>query len=168
MQWKPRSSRYRNCISRFSRMATSTGSAARKVLSSTRPVRTFFSLVRTKAPPLPGFTCWNSTTLIRLPSMFRVMPFFRSLVVGIGASWKPADGPGAPGPSVPSQLDELLGCGGEQLVTVRTDDREVLDPHASEAGKVDTGLDGHRRAARDATTGSRAYPRRLVDLEADA
>src|SRR6266511_1197202 len=66
-------------------MATSTASSARKVLSSTRPVRTFFSLVRTNAPPLPGLTCWNSTTFIRSPSMFSVMPFFRSLVVGITA-----------------------------------------------------------------------------------
>src|SRR6266540_6092856 len=63
-------------------MATSTGSSARKVLSRTRPVLTFFSLVRTKAPPLPGLTCWNSTTFMRSPSMFSVMPFFRSLVVG--------------------------------------------------------------------------------------
>src|SRR6266511_1289563 len=83
MKWKPVSSRYRYCISRFSRMATSTGSSARNVLSRTRPVLTFFSLVRTKAPPLPGLTCWNSTTFMRSPSMFSVMPFFRSLVVGI-------------------------------------------------------------------------------------
>src|SRR6266511_2399983 len=47
MKWKPVSSRYRYCISRFSRIATSTGSSARKVRSRTRPVRTFFSLVRT-------------------------------------------------------------------------------------------------------------------------
>src|SRR4029450_4570355 len=87
MKWKPVSSRYRYCISRLSRMATSTGSSARKVLSSVRPVRTFLSLVRTKAPPLPGLTCWNSTTFIRLPSRLSVMPFFRSLVVAMASPY---------------------------------------------------------------------------------
>src|SRR5215510_7701595 len=87
MKTKPVSSRYRYCISRFSRMATSTGSSARKVLSRVRPVRTFLSLVRTKAPPLPGFTCWNSTTFMRLPSRLRVMPFLRSLVVAMGSPY---------------------------------------------------------------------------------
>src|SRR5919106_5057095 len=88
MKWKPVSSRYRYCISRFSRMATSTGSSARKVLSRVRPVRTFFSRVRTKAPPLPGLTCWNSTTFIRLPSRLRVMPFLRSLVVAMASPYQ--------------------------------------------------------------------------------
>src|ERR687895_2013769 len=88
MKWKPVSSRYRNCISRFSRMATSTGSSARKVLSRVRPVRTFLSLVRTKAPPLPGLTCWNSTTFMRLPSRLSVMPFLRSLVVAMASPYQ--------------------------------------------------------------------------------
>jgi len=34
-----------------------TFSSARNVRSMTAPVRTFLSLVRTKAPPLPGLTC---------------------------------------------------------------------------------------------------------------
>src|SRR5580693_1352305 len=46
----------------------------------TAPLRTFLSFVRTKAPPLPGFTCWNSTTLNRPSGRSRLMPFFRSLV----------------------------------------------------------------------------------------
>src|SRR5919204_2955793 len=89
MKWKPVSSRNRYCISRFSRMATSTGSSARKVLSSTRPVRTFLSLVRTNAPPLPGLTCWNPTTFMSAPSMLSVIPFLRSLVVGMAAMLPP-------------------------------------------------------------------------------
>src|SRR6266498_9706 len=165
MKWKPVSSRNRYCICRFSRMAISTGSSARKVLSSTRPVRTFFSLVRTKAPPLPGLTCWNSTTFMSAPSMFSVMPFFRSLVVGIAPpdarrAGLPAQGRRA---AYRSQLEELLGGGGEQLVTVRADDSEILDPHAAEAGEVDTGLDGHRRSGGDPTRAARAHPGRLVD-----
>src|SRR6266700_669530 len=184
MQWKPRSSRYRNCISRFSRMATSTASSARKVLSSSRPVRTFFSLVRTKAPPLPGLTCWNSTTFIRLPSMFSVIPFFRSLVVGMLASCANhrAGAPGrAPGggrlessgyspslnDSVCLQFEEILGCGGEQVVAVLADDREILDPDPAEAGKVDTWLHGDGRSGGDPTRGACPHPGRLVDLQAD-
>src|SRR6266545_16392 len=142
-------------------MAISTGSSARKVLSSTRPVRTFFSLVRTKAPPLPGLTCWNSTTFIRSPPMFRVMPFFRSLVVGITALLRSAG-------LRPLQLEKLLGRGGQQVVAVGPDHRQVLDPDAAEAGKVDTRLHGHGRAWRDPTIGTHAHPRGLVDLEADA
>src|SRR5262245_177502 len=154
-------------------MATSTGSSARKVLSSTRPVRTFFSLVRTKAPPLPGLTCWNSTTFMRSPSMFRVMPFFRSLVVAITALLRSA---GRPSPcrhvssvgAHPLQLEKLPGRGGQHVVAAGSDHRQVLDPDAAEAGKVDTGLHGHGRPWRDPTIGARAHPRGLVDLETDA
>ena len=67
-------------MSRLSTMACSTLIPALNVLSSTAPVRTFLSLVRTKAPPLPGFTCWKSTTVNRPLSSWSVMPFFRSLV----------------------------------------------------------------------------------------
>src|ERR1035438_9886705 len=38
------------------------------------------AFVRTNAPPLPGLTCWNSTTLNRPSGRSRLMPFFRSLV----------------------------------------------------------------------------------------
>jgi hypothetical protein len=59
---------------------------ALKVLSTTLPVRTFFSVVRTKAPPLPGFTCWNSLTAQRPLSRLSTMPFLRSFVVAMGTS----------------------------------------------------------------------------------
>src|SRR5216683_4331025 len=74
-------SRYRYCISRLSTFATSTLTPALNVRSTTLPLITFFSLVRTNAPPLPGLTCWNSTTFQSWPSMLRVMPFLRSFVV---------------------------------------------------------------------------------------
>src|ERR1700678_3915015 len=67
-------------MSRLSTGATSTLTPALKVLSTTLPDITFFSLVRTKAGPLPGLTCWNSTTFHSCPSRFSVMPFFRSFV----------------------------------------------------------------------------------------
>src|SRR5207237_8350618 len=55
-------------------------SPARNARSSTAPLRAFFSFVRTKATPLPGFTCWNSTTVIRPSGRSSAIPFFRSLV----------------------------------------------------------------------------------------
>src|SRR6059058_4367117 len=68
-------------MSRLSTVAVSTFVPALNVLSTTLPESTFLSLVRTKAPPLPGFTCWNSTTDHSWPSRLSTMPFFRSLVV---------------------------------------------------------------------------------------
>src|SRR5215204_853242 len=140
MKWKPVSSRYRYCISRLSRMATSTGSSARKVLSSVRPVRTFLSLVRTKAPPLPGLTCWNSTTFQSWPSRLSVMPFFRSFVVATvvasPAYWLAARRAG----SGRSQHEQFLGGDREQLRPAVADlayDEGVLDPDSTATREVD-------------------------------
>src|SRR5256714_3233728 len=76
-------SAYRYCIVRLSTVAVSTLVPALKVLSTTLPESTFFSVVRTNAPPLPGLTCWNSTTDHSSPSRLRTSPFFRSFVVAI-------------------------------------------------------------------------------------
>ena len=43
-------------------------------------ILTRFSFVRTNAPPLPGLTCWNSTTLKIVPSTSMWMPFLNWLV----------------------------------------------------------------------------------------
>src|SRR2546423_4151247 len=76
-------SAYRNCIVRLSTVAVSTLVPALKVLSTTLPDSTFFRVVRTNAPPLPGLTCWNSTTDHSSPSRLRTRPFLRSFVVAI-------------------------------------------------------------------------------------
>src|SRR2546423_14380595 len=76
-------SAYRYCIVRLSTVAVSTLVPALNVLSTTLPESTFFSVVRTNAPPLPGLTCWNSTTDHSSPSRLRTSPFFRSFVVAI-------------------------------------------------------------------------------------
>ena len=49
------------------------------------PVMTFLYLVRTKAAPLPGFTCWKSTTSMGLPSISKIIPLRNSPaeIVGI-------------------------------------------------------------------------------------
>src|SRR3954466_4767164 len=85
MKTKSAPSLYRNCMSRLSTVAVSTLVPALKVLSTTLPVITCLSLVRTKAGPLPGLTCWNSTTDQSCPSMLSTRPFFRSLVVATEA-----------------------------------------------------------------------------------
>src|SRR5689334_13838201 len=55
-------------------------SPARNVLSTTPPDSSAFSRVRTNAPPLPGFTCWNSTMRKTVPSTSMCMPFLNWLV----------------------------------------------------------------------------------------
>src|SRR5437763_4440352 len=55
-------------------------SPARNVLSITAPSETRLSFVRTKAPPLPGLTCWNSTTRKIVPSTSMWLPFLNWLV----------------------------------------------------------------------------------------
>src|SRR5688500_16763395 len=80
---------------RLSTVAVSTLVPALKVLSTTLPDSTFFSVVRTNAPPLPGLTCWNSTTAQSSPSRLSTRPFFRSLVVAISClDHQLADRPG--------------------------------------------------------------------------
>src|SRR5919112_2339564 len=83
MKTKSSPSRYRYCIVRLSTVAVSTLVPALKVLSTTFPESTFLSVVRTNAPPLPGLTCWNSTTDHSSPSRLSTRPFFRSLVVAM-------------------------------------------------------------------------------------
>src|SRR4029079_15675353 len=136
--------------------ASGTFSSARNVRSSTAPVRKFFSLVRTNAPPLPGFTCWNSTTVIRPSGRLRAMPFFRSLVEMLKKllSGRPLH-------------HGVLGELGQCLGAVGGDDEGVLDAHTTDPREVDAGLDGHHRTDLQRTRGRLRHPRRLVDLEAD-
>src|SRR3954453_14808734 len=61
-------------------------SPARKVLSSTAPSPTRRSFVRTKAPPLPGFTCWNSRILKTVPSTSMWVPFLNGFVEIMGGA----------------------------------------------------------------------------------
>src|SRR5262245_58390942 len=133
--------------------ASGTFSSARKVRSSTAPPATFLSLVRTNAPPLPGFTCWNSTTVTR-PSDGRLsaMPFFRSLVEMLKEQ---------------SSDDQVLRKCGEGIGAVGGDDHRVLDADAADASEVHAGLDLDDRTGFQGITGTRGHSRRLVDLEAD-
>ena len=80
MKTKPSPSLYRYWNSRRSTTSVSIFAPALKVRSTVLPVTTFLTLVRTKAPPLPGFTCWNSITVHSWPSMLRTTPFLMSAV----------------------------------------------------------------------------------------
>src|SRR5438105_10072061 len=61
-------------------------SPARNVRSTTAPDSSAFSFVRTKAPPLPGFTCWNSTIRHTEPSTSMCIPFLNWLVLTVSAT----------------------------------------------------------------------------------
>src|SRR5579863_3802257 len=170
MKTKSSPSRYRYCISRRSTVATSTFTPALKVRSTTLPDRTFLSLVRTNAPPLPGLTCWKSTTLQSWPSRFSVMPFLRSLVVATSKV-----SPGCRGADRQGLQDEQLPWGhglgrGEQLTGGRgpgpgTHHQGVLNPDTAHAGQVDTRLDGDGNPVPECTRLGHAQLRRLVDLQ---
>src|SRR6059036_346464 len=146
-------SAYRYCICVRSTIARPTFTPALNVLSITAPVLTFRSFERTNAPPLPGFTCWNSTTWNRVPSRSSVMPFFRSFVETL--TW------------APSQLDQLTRGHPDHRASVVTDLHHVLDPDAADARQVDPRLDRDHGAGGKFVGLRRAEPRLFVGLEAD-
>src|SRR3954463_16544067 len=144
-------------------------SPARNVRSTTAPLSSPFSLVRTNAPPLPGFTCWKSTIRHTLPSSSMCIPFLKLFVSTVSAT-KPR------GP-VPLLLgatrlsgggDELLREPDRVLDPVLGHDHVVLDPDPEAALEVDAGLDGDDVARRERVGALRREPRRLVDVEAEA
>src|SRR5215207_2513719 len=158
MKTKSSPSRYRNVIPRLSTVAVSTFVPALKVRSTTLPDSTFFSVVRTKAPPLPGLTCWNWTTAQSWPSRSSTMPFLRSLVVATSAT--------APRRS---KDHEVLGGGGQEVRLGAVADHEgVLDPDSAAPGEIDPWLDGDGHPIGQCTGAEGAQRRCLVDLQADA
>ena len=80
MKLKSAPSLYRYWSFFDSRRTDSTFTPALNVLSMMRPVLMSRSFVRTKALPLPGFTCWNSTMVHSLPLYSMHMPFLKSAV----------------------------------------------------------------------------------------
>src|ERR687888_2522972 len=107
-------------------------SPARNVRSTTAPLSSAFSFVRTNAPPLPGLTCWNSRMRQTEPSSSMCIPFLNWFVLTVSAKARPSlvDG------------HQVLGEAGEDLRTVLRDDHEVLDPDAALAREVDPRLHG--------------------------
>src|SRR6266542_3691784 len=95
-------------------------SPARKVRSTTAPVSRFLTLVRTKAPPLPGLTCWNSTIRQTPPSSSMCIPFLNWFVLTVSATaaYRLVDD------------DQVLAEARVVLDPVRGDDHVVLDADA--------------------------------------
>src|SRR6266545_3321692 len=92
-------------------------SPARNVLSTTAPLPSALSFVRTKAPPLPGLTCWNSTIRQALPSSSICIPFLNWFVLTVSATaaYRLVDD------------DQVLAEARVVLDPVRGDDHVVLD-----------------------------------------
>src|SRR5215470_16574795 len=169
-------SRYRYCISRLSTLATSTLTPALNVRSTTLPLSTFFSLVRTNAPPLPGLTCWNSTTFQSWPSMLRVMPFLRSFVVATVVLLLHAGGTAASAAAPRGERledEQFPGDRGERLSRPRrpgacANHQRVLDPDAAAARQVNSGLDGDWNPVSQFTGPAVPDDRCLVDFQTHA
>ena len=106
-----------------STIARPTLTPALNVRSTTPPVLTLRSFVRTNAPPLPGLTCWNSTTWNSVPSSSSGHAVLQ-VVRGHAHS-----------------THQLLGGSRDLAAAVRGHLDHVLDPDASEAGNVHAGLD---------------------------
>src|SRR5918995_270241 len=126
-------SEYKNVIFRDSVRTGRNFSPARNVLSITAPSSARFSFVRTNAPPLPGFTCWNSTILKTLPSTSMWVPFLNWLVLIMRHGRLAACRPRQP----PSERPHVLGELG-RLVQLEVD-AEHRNPHGEPAEVVVAG-----------------------------
>src|SRR5919198_6052714 len=123
---------YRYCTSLTSVCTRANFSPARKVLSTTAPESRLRSFERTNAPPLPGFTCWNSRMRHTEPSSWMCIPFLNWLVLTVSAT-SPSLGNGY----------ELLREGRQDLRLAVVHDDEILDPDPAESCEVDPRLDSH-------------------------
>src|SRR5215210_6495211 len=77
---------YRYCTFFVSVWTRGNFSPARNVRSTTAPEPRLLSLVRTNAPPLPGFTCWKSTMRHTPPSIPMCIPFLNWFVLTVSAT----------------------------------------------------------------------------------
>src|SRR5215212_3412422 len=80
MKYSRSPSLYRKVIWRDSVLTFSGFSPARNVFSTTAPLSMLRRRVLTKAPPLPGFTCWKYRIVNRFPSTRMAEPFLNWLV----------------------------------------------------------------------------------------
>src|SRR5918995_835229 len=108
-------------------------SPARNVLSTTAPVSSAFIFVRTKAPPLPGLTCWNSTMRQTEPSCSTCMPFRNWFVETVSAIARPV---------YSGDRGQLFRELREPLAAALRHEEEILDPDAASPGNMPPGLGG--------------------------
>src|SRR5581483_9628279 len=134
MKWTSPPSSYRYCTFFVSVCTRENFSPARNVRSTTAPESRPFSFVRTNAPPLPGFTCWNSTMRQTEPSSSMCIPFRNWLVettsATAGQSSQSRRGPG----SARGRAARLRLL--RQVEQVLREVREDLDPVLADDGQV--------------------------------
>ncbi len=106
--------------------------------------------MRTNAPPLPGLTCWNSTTVHSWPSMLSTRPFLRSFVVATTGQSTGARSRRVG--AVPRPVEVGRGCGREERAgdhddgeRQRTDRRDVLNVDGQQRDHVEQTGDRHHR-----------------------
>src|SRR3954447_26843602 len=131
-------------------------SPARNVRSTTAPLSSPFSLVRTNAPPLPGFTCWKSTMRHTPPSSSMCIPFLNWFVLTVSAMKRKL-----------ADRDQVLAEPGEVVDAVGRHHDVVLDPDAGTPLEIDPRLDRDDVARRQRVGRLRRHPRRLMHLEAE-
>src|SRR5713101_6555436 len=106
-----------------STIASPTLTPALNVFSKTAPLLTLRSLLRTNAPPFPGFTCWNSMIWKRVPSSSSVIPFLKSFVETLTQALL--------------EFDQLSSRSRDRTAALARDLHHVLDPDAAEPRHVD-------------------------------
>src|SRR5919198_1180243 len=148
---------YRYCMFFVSVRIRGNFSPARNVRSTTAPESSAFSFVRTNAPPLPGFTCWNSTIRQTPPSSSMCIPFLNWFVLTCSATAQKL-----------TEVDHVFAEVREVLDAVRRHDDVVLDTDAADAFEVDARLDGDDVGRRERVLRFRRHPGRLVHLEPEA
>src|SRR5947209_1100787 len=167
-----------NCIFLDSVRTERNFSPARKVRSITFPSLLLRSFVRTNAPPLPGLTCWKSSTLKTVPSTSMWLPLLSWLVVMVLIRVLAAPSIRAPTPrsrhktsrrGVGSGDDRQLLGQPRQDVGLGVGDRdEVLDAHAETPRQVDARLDRHDASGlQRLVAGGARQTGCLVDLHPD-
>src|SRR5215212_6212470 len=106
-------------------------SPARNVRSTTAPLSRPLSFVRTNAPPLPGFTCWNSTMRQKPPSSSMCIPFLNWFVLTVSAMARTL-----------VHRDQVLAEPGAVVDPAVNHDDVVFDADAGPTFEVDPRLDG--------------------------
>src|SRR5579863_2218625 len=129
----------------------------------TAPLRMFFSFVRTNEPPLPGFTCWNSTTENSPSGKLRVIPFFRSFVDTATIWWQPLFRTRV---ARRSSRSSHLWREGQDFTTGAGNQDGVLGACAAEPRDVHAGFDGNHLTRAKYILRPHSQGGRFMDVEA--
>src|SRR5690606_28459285 len=110
------------------------------------------------AAPLPGFTCWNSSTEKMSPSTSMVRPVLKSFT----------EITGFPPQGLLTNHYKIFGGMCQQFRPVFRDQDVVLDADAAETGDVDARFHGDDHARHEKDVPAHRESRLLVDVQPDA